>query len=42
MSNIQEKEVELLRTSLSDELDFTGFAECLKEFYYEGVESILS
>ncbi|GGA22911.1 serine/threonine-protein kinase [Okeania sp. KiyG1] len=37
----KEKEVELLRTSLSGEPDFTGFAKRLKEFYAEGVERII-
>ncbi len=37
----KEKEVELLRVSLSGEPDFTNFAERLREFYAEGVERIL-
>ncbi|MGD1805776.1 hypothetical protein ACP6PL_10110 [Dapis sp. BLCC M126] len=41
VSKFKEKEIELLRTSVSDEPDFTGFTERLKKFYYEGVESIL-
>ncbi|MGB3513473.1 MAG: hypothetical protein WBA93_30530 [Microcoleaceae cyanobacterium] len=35
------KEVELLRIALTGKPDFTGFAERLKEFYAEGVESII-
>lgn len=41
VSDIKGKEVELLRTPLSGEPDFTGFINRLKKFYYEGVESIL-
>ncbi len=41
VSKFKEKEIELLRTSFSDEPDFTGFPERLKKFYYEGIESII-
>ena len=41
VSSIKDKEVELLRTSLSGEPDFTGFAERLKKFYAEGIENII-
>ncbi|MGK7922968.1 MAG: protein kinase [Trichodesmium sp.] len=42
LPDISQEEVELLRTSLSGEPDFTGFAERLRKFYAEGVESIIS
>ncbi|NET28963.1 serine/threonine-protein kinase [Okeania sp. SIO1I7] len=42
VSSIKGKEVELLRTSLSGEPDFNCFGKRLKEFYAEGVESIIS
>lgn len=41
VSDLKGKEVELLRTPLSGEADFTGFSKRLKEFYYEGVDSIV-
>ncbi|MEM1171070.1 MAG: hypothetical protein AAGJ08_18820 [Cyanobacteria bacterium P01_H01_bin.35] len=36
-----EEKTELLRTPLSGEPDFTDFAERLRKFYAEGVESII-
>ncbi|MGD1806907.1 hypothetical protein ACP6PL_15905 [Dapis sp. BLCC M126] len=42
VSSIKGKKVELLRTSLIREPDFTDFAERLRKFYAEGVESIIS
>ncbi|MDJ0553401.1 MAG: serine/threonine-protein kinase [Microcoleaceae cyanobacterium MO_207.B10] len=41
LPDISQEEVELLRTPLSGEPDFTGFAERLRKFYAEGVESII-
>ncbi len=41
VSELKGKEVELLRTPLSGEPDLTGFSQRLKDFYYEGVDSII-
>lgn len=41
VSDLKEKEVELLRIPLSGEPDFTSFSKRLKDFYYEGVDSII-
>ncbi|NEQ36590.1 MAG: serine/threonine protein kinase [Okeania sp. SIO3I5] len=41
ISKNKEKEVGLLRVSLSGEPDFTNFAKHLRDFYVEGVERIL-
>lgn len=41
VSDLKGKEVELLRTPLSSEPDFTGFSERLTNFYHEGVDDII-
>ncbi len=41
VSDLKGKEIELLRTPLSGEPDFTGFSKRLTEFYHEGVYSII-